>query len=257
MQSLVFVIPAYGKSPYLELCIQSLLAQTVACSILITTSTPSEWLLTIAKKYNLEISVNPESNCIADDWNFALANGGVDLITIAHQDDIYLNDYAENIVKYFQKHPDSAIVFSGLSELINENRVNWNARIAIKKIILCASFLNVDTITKPISYRTLLSFGCPVPCPAVTYNRKLLINFSFSKEFIVNLDWNAWVTLAKNNIKIGYLKKTLVLHRIHIGAQTQKAIVSNQREREDIIIYHQFWPKWMVSCLIFLYRLGY
>ena len=257
MQSLVFVIPAHGKSPYLEQCIQSLLAQTVICSIRIATSTPSEWLLDIANKYGIEIFVNPESNGIAEDWNFALEQGGLNLITIAHQDDIYLSDYAKNCIRYFQEHPDTAIAFSDLSELVNEKRMDWNLRIMIKKIMLRASFLTNDTIKKSISYWTLLSFGCPVPCPAVTYNRKLLIDFSFSKEFIVNLDWNAWVTLTKNNIKIGYVKKILVLHRIHMGAQTQKAIASKQREKEDIIIYQRFWPKWMVSCLICLYRLGY
>lgn len=257
MQSLTFVIPAFGQSPYLEKCIQSLLAQTVTCPIYITTSTPSEWLLAIASKYGLEIFINPQSDSIADDWNFALANGGNNLITIAHQDDIYLNNYAENIIHYFQNNPDSVIAFSGMSELINEKRVNWNLRIVIKEIILCLSFFKGDTISKPVSYRTLLSFGCPVPCPAVTYNRALLEKFSFSKGFVVNLDWNAWVTLAKNNLKMGYIKKILVLHRIHIGAQTQKAIASKQRETEDAVIYQRFWPKWMVSLLLVFYRFGY
>lgn len=257
MQPLVFVIPAYGESPYLEQCIQSLLAQTVPCSIRITTSTPSEWLLKIASKYGVEIIANPESNCIANDWNFAIKNGGDHLITIAHQDDIYLSSYAKNIINYFQDNPDSAIAFSDMSELVNEKRINWNIRTTIKKILLQCSFLGNTTISKPISYRILLSFGCPVPCPAVTYNKPHLHNFSFSKEYTVNLDWNAWVTLIKKGIKIGYIKKVLVLHRVHQDAETQKAIISRQREKEDLRIYHQFWPKWVVSCLICLYRLGY
>mgnify|MGYP000440953493 CR=1 FL=1 len=257
MQSLVFVIPAYGRSPYLEQCIQSLLVQTVACSIRITTSTPSEWLLEIANKYGIEIFINQESKCIADDWNFALKNGGPNLITIAHQDDVYLIDYAENIIKYFQDHPDSAIAFSDMSELANEKRVNWNLRTTIKKVLLQCSFLASNTVKKSISYRVLLSLGCPVPCPAVAYNKFLLHNFSFSREYQVNLDWNAWVTLINQGMKIGYIKKVLVLHRIHKDAETQKAIISRQREREDLRIYHQFWPKWVVACLIYLYRLGY
>ena len=89
-----FVIPAYKESPFLETCIQNLLAQTVKSNIVITTSTPNNYILDLANKYNLPYYIN-EGNTkgIAADWNFALSKSITALTTIAHQDDIYLPNF--------------------------------------------------------------------------------------------------------------------------------------------------------------------
>ena len=44
----VYAIPAYGDSPYLESCIQSLKAQQVASPVILCTSTPSPFLADMA-----------------------------------------------------------------------------------------------------------------------------------------------------------------------------------------------------------------
>ena len=54
-----FAVCAYGKSPYLKECLDSLVQQEFADSkIYIATSTPSAWLDEVAKEYNLEVFVN-------------------------------------------------------------------------------------------------------------------------------------------------------------------------------------------------------
>lgn len=47
-----FAICAYGESEYLEECISSLLNQTVKTNILISTSTPSEYICKMAENMN-------------------------------------------------------------------------------------------------------------------------------------------------------------------------------------------------------------
>ena len=53
-----FVICAYGESPFLEECVQSLRNQTVQSRIIMVTSTPNELIERIAKQYQIPLSVN-------------------------------------------------------------------------------------------------------------------------------------------------------------------------------------------------------
>ena len=98
-----FVIPAYKESPFIEQCIQSLLAQSVKSNIIITTSTPTDFIKEIAKKYDLPYYINDKKG-IAADWNFALSKVTTPLATIAHQDDIYEPSYAESVIKATNKN---------------------------------------------------------------------------------------------------------------------------------------------------------
>ena len=84
-----FVICAYKDSPYLEDCIRSLKAQEIKSELILTTSTPSEYIEKLANKYDIEFIVNKDGGNIGKDWNFAYKLAKTDLVTIAHQDDIY------------------------------------------------------------------------------------------------------------------------------------------------------------------------
>ena len=60
-----FAICAYKESKYLEECIISLKNQTVQSNIIISTSTPNEYITNIANKYNLQIlCTNPNVTSI-------------------------------------------------------------------------------------------------------------------------------------------------------------------------------------------------
>lgn len=54
-----FVVLAYKESNYLEACIQSVMNQEYKSKVIIATSTPNNYIENIAKKYNLDVIVNP------------------------------------------------------------------------------------------------------------------------------------------------------------------------------------------------------
>ena len=54
-----FVVLAYKQSEYLEECIKSVLNQKYSSKVIIATSTPNNYIQTIASKYNLDIKINP------------------------------------------------------------------------------------------------------------------------------------------------------------------------------------------------------
>ena len=88
-QNHTFVVCAYKESLYLAVCIESLLQQTKKSRILISTSTPNDFIKEIAGKYQLPVVVNTGKTSIADDWNYGCSKVETELFTIAHQDDIY------------------------------------------------------------------------------------------------------------------------------------------------------------------------
>ena len=90
-----FVICAYKESPYLGSCIRSVLSQNMQGNVCLTTSTPNQYIAALAQKYQIPVYVNPVSEGIAADWNFAVANAKTALVTLAHQDDRYFPEYTE------------------------------------------------------------------------------------------------------------------------------------------------------------------
>jgi glycosyltransferase involved in cell wall biosynthesis len=257
MNQLTFVVPAYKNSPYLEECIQSLLAQTIPCRIIITTSTPNEAIRALSRKFEIPLIENNQGGSITKDWGFALTQAHKNIVTLAHQDDLYDPLYAEKILSTFNAHPQCAIAFTDSSELINCTIYKNNKRELIKKILRKIAFGMGDTINSKAQYRLLLGFGCPIPCPSVAYNFNILNNFSFSDKFSVNLDWDAWSRMANDGYPISYIRAGLVTHRIHADAETQKGIKENRREKEDLEIFLRYWPPFFAKILLRLYKYSY
>ena len=90
-----FAICAYKESPYLEECVKTLKAQKVKSNIIMITSTENEYIKSIAKRYEIPLFINEGQAGIAGDWNFGYHCAETELVTIAHQDDRYHEDYVE------------------------------------------------------------------------------------------------------------------------------------------------------------------
>ena len=84
-----FAICAYGESPYLEKCILSLKNQKAGSHIIMTTATPNDHIRRLAEQYDIPLYINEKGGSIAKDWKYALDMAQTDLVTLAHQDDIY------------------------------------------------------------------------------------------------------------------------------------------------------------------------
>ncbi len=250
-------MPAYGESPYLVECLDSLKRQSVPIDVLIVTSTPNQFIKLAALRYELPVLVNPKRGTIADDWNFALKQGRHNLLVLAHQDDIYHSDFAKRTLNFFARHQNCAVAFTDSNELVNNQLVVNNSRELVKKFLRKIAFGFKETIHRNFHFRLLLGLGCSISCPSVIFNRAVIPNFFFSDEFSVNLDWDAWSRLGKSGVKFGYIRGDLLTHRIHAEAETQLAIADQRRQREDSIIFLRYWPPFFAKLLLKFYKLGY
>ena len=112
MISHTFAVCAYGKSPYLEKSIRSVVQQSVKSRVIVCTSTPSDYIRDLAEKYHLSYYVREGTSSLQDDWNYAYDQAETEYVTITHQDDIYHRDYLKYMDQYLGKHPDTLIAMT-------------------------------------------------------------------------------------------------------------------------------------------------
>lgn len=247
-----FAICAYKESVYLEKCIESLKKQTIKSEIILVTSTPNEYLKNITKKYNIPYFVNDGDRGITQDWNYAYRMANTELVTITHQDDIYLSNYAESMVKAAERSERPLIVFSDYAELRNERPVYKNKLLIIKRIMLFPLSIRAFQKSKFVR-RRILSLGSPICCPAVTYVKKNLPKTIFKVGFRSDEDWEAWEMISKRQGSLVYVKDVQMYHRIHEESETSIILEDNARNVEDYKMFKKFWPTTIAKFLAKLY----
>lgn len=253
-----FAVCAYQESPFLKECLDSLIRQTVKSRILIATSTPSAFLEGIAREYRVEYHVSPQKGKgIASDWEFALQCAQTPYCTITHQDDIYLPDYAKDVVAALESSADSQICFTNNADKMQDGRILKNRFYLIVKRLLLFPFYLKKSWRSPIVKQWILRFGNPICCPSVTYNLSHLKELKFNKNFTVNLDWAMWFELSRRQGSFIYLKKILFHHRLSSLMESSAAIADSRRYQEDKKIFSDLWPGFFADILMCIYSRCY
>jgi Glycosyl transferase family 2 len=253
-----FAIPVYGAAPNLGALLESLRAQTGQRSeILLASSTPSPELHDLARRHGVPLHVNPRRIDIATDWNFALEAAPTALVTLAHQDDLFAANYAASLIGALCRHPDACIAFSDYTEHTPRGPRPLNINLRIKRALCRRAFGEHECISEPRDKLRLLSLGNPVCCPSVMLNRATLGAFRFPQGFQTNLDWMAWLDLARRPGGFIYVRECLVSKGVHPESETTTTIANRARDREDRVLFEQFWPRPIAAALTALYKLGY
>ena len=247
-----FVVLAYKESKFLEECVKSVLNQTIKTNVIIATSTPNKFIDSIAKKYNLEIKVNKGKKGIGYDFDFAVNAASTKLVTIAHQDDIYDSNYAEEVVKAYDKQNKSIIIFPNYYEIRNKINVYKNLNLNIKKVLLFPLRFHKISNRKFIK-RSALRFGDAISCPAVTFVKNNVPKKIFSCDLKCNIDWYAWEKLSKLKGYFYYINKPLMGHRIYSESTTSEVLKDDGRTTEDYEILCKFWPKFIAKIIAKIY----
>lgn len=254
MTTHTFVILAYKESPHLEDCIKSLVVQKNKSKIIIATTADNKYIRGLAKKYELEVKVGEHTN-IGGDFDFAVNSGDTELVTVAHQDDIYEPDYSEKITKAYEKSPNSVIIFSDYYEIRNGKKVFSNTNLKIKRILLHDFYIKKSVKSKFFK-RNALRFGNAICCPAVTFVKKKCPKEIFTSDFVCNVDWHAWEKLSKVDGDFTFVPEKLMGHRISEESTTTDIIKQGIRTKEDLEIFLRFWPRWIAKFFTKIYKLS-
>ena len=243
-----FAVCAYKESKFLEECVLSLLSQTVKTNIIMATSTPNEYIEAIAKKYEIPLYINTGEKGIGGDWNFAYSKTQTPLVTIAHQDDIYEPLYTEKMLDCINMAKNPIIYFSGYAELRNGEKIFDNSLLRVKKLTLSPLKIKAFWKSKFVR-RRILSLGCPICCPAVTFVKEKVGENPFTNDYLSDVDWQQWEIQSRKKGSFVYNSRPLMCHRIHEESATTEIIGDNRRKKEDFEMFSKFWPAFIARKL--------
>lgn len=250
-----FAVCAYKESPYLENCIQSLLKQRMKSKICMCTATPNDYIYHMAEKYDIPVFINNGECGIGEDWNFAMSCCDTRYVTLAHQDDIYKENYTWEIRKALKRAAKPLILFSGYHEIREGREISKNRLLRVKRLMLAPLRLRKLQGSRFVR-RRILSLGNAICCPSVTYVRENLPEPIFVPGMRSNLDWDAWERISRLDGEFVYLYQALMCHRIHEESETSAIIGDGRRTEEDYTIFRQFWPKWIARIVAEIYKKG-
>lgn len=250
------VVTVYRDNPFLPACLRSLRAQTLASEIIITTPTPSVFVAASAAEVGAKVVVKPEDGGIADNWNFALNASDARYVTLAHQDDLYYPRFLERSLALFEKHDGAVLSFTGYEE-VDDHGLPVSTKISRVKHLIEAVTLGSRTLVGGARLRAFLSFGNPLPCSSVTFDRHRLGAFCFSGDFASNLDWDAWLRLLQRGESFARTPEKLVGRRYNESMTTTALLRDGRRAAEDLRMFRRLWPTPVGETLALFYRAGY
>lgn len=247
-----FVVLAYKESAHLEDCIKSVLNQKHKSNVVIATTTDNKFIRDLAKKYKIDVVVEKHSN-IGGDFDFAVNSSNTELVTVAHQDDIYDYEYSQTVVDEYKKNKNAIIIFTDYYEIRNKDKIYKNTNLNIKRFLLLPLRIKKLSGCKFIK-RLVLRFGNSICCPAVTFVRKNCPKDIFKSDYLCNVDWFAWEKLSKLKGNFIFINKNLMGHRISEASTTTDIINKGIRTKEDLEILCKFWPKWIAKIINKFYK---
>lgn len=256
----VFAVSAFNKSPYLEECLISLKNQLEKDEVIICTSTPNEFISGLAKKYDFKLFSRDGESSLKDDWNFCIECAvnylKANLVTVAHQDDIYLKNYGTILKRAIKLYPDMSL-FCARYETIDKNGHKKGGRAEKVKRILRLGLRLRKIADLRLIKRSALIFGNAICCPSCTYNIQLtgLPLFKDNDRFVI--DWKTLLRLSEMPGRFVCSESILLKYRIHEDTQTKKTIIDHTRENEEIEVFQDIWPKPIARFFSFVMRLSY
>lgn len=251
-------MPAYGKAPYLPALLNSLMGQSAASKVIVCTSTPTPELQACCNQFAVPLFIREGMPGLKDDWNFAYEKAAeiAELVTIAHQDDIYYPEYASEVIRMADAYPDM-VLFCCRYDTIDELGMQKKGSAESVKRILRLPLRNQKKADSRLRKRLALSFGNSIGCPTCTYNTKYCSSPLFRNEYKFVTDWETLLRLAEMPGRFVAAEKPLMAYRVHRGAETMRNIENHNREREEREIFTRLHGSFAAGLLMWFYKRAY
>lgn len=238
-----FVILAYNISDDLEECIKSVINQSVKSNIVIATSTPNDYIFDLASEYSLGVMVNKEKSNKGRDYNFAIKSFDTELVTIAHQDDLYDRNYTKEIINCYKNNKDATIIFTDNYEIHGDKKIKKSKKLFWKRYFLLPLSFKLFQKIKFFKLRSLRreKFICT---SSITFVKKNISEDIFPINLKYDNDWQGLIDLARKNTKFVYLRKGLVGYRV------EEKKINKKRIMEDEKILQSMYPNWYYNKIV-------
>lgn len=249
-KDLTIVICAYKECESLEKCIRAIVGQTVKANVKISTSTPNDYISGLAKKYGLEVCVNPNGGHVRD-YNFALKQIKTPLGMLAHQDDLLRPRFVEKNLEQLNRAKHPILAFCNYLEMHNDTvDTGPSPMIRVKRLLTWPA--RIPGFRRTVMAKRLLQcLGNPITHPTVVCVMKEMPKKCFQERFRASMDWDLWERLSRKKGEFVYVKEVLLYHRMSEENATAVLLNStNARYEEEQEIFCRFWPAWIAKLLM-------
>lgn len=248
------VICAYKECEYLEASIRSVLGQSVKTGVVISTSTPNEFIYGLADKYSLEVWVNKDGGH-AKDYNYAIKTTTTAICIMAHQDDLFHPDFVKKSLQAINASGRPIIAFTDYKEMHGDKIDDVDSRMVRIKRLLLWPMKNRRLSSTVFGKRICQCLGNPITHPSVTYIKSEMPEDCFLGQYEADMDWDLWERLSRQPGSFVYVDEILFYHRMHDGTATARLIESsNNRLKEDYELLCRFWPAWIAKVIMHFYK---
>lgn len=247
------IICAYKECPYLEESIKAIVSQTVKTSILISTSTPNDYIYNLANKYGIEVRINNDGGQVKD-YNFAMQQCKTPLVMLGHQDDLLDRRYIERCLEELNRAKKPIIACTNYLEMHNDIVDSKpSVIIRIKRILIWP--LKIKWLRGTIfGKRICMLIGNPITHPSVMCVMDEMPKICFREKYKASMDWDLWERLSRKKGEFVYIKDVLLYHRMNNENQTAKLLkTSNVRYDDEYEILCRFWPKTVARFIMKFY----
>jgi glycosyltransferase involved in cell wall biosynthesis len=215
------VTPSYNHGLYIEATIQSVLQQDYAnLEYIVIDGGSQDDTVQILERYADRlcwISEPDRGQADAINKGFRMARG--EILAWLNSDDTYLPGAVRQAVEYFQKHPDTSMVY-GEGQHVD-----------------AAGQIIEPYTTEPFDYQRL-SERCFICQPTVFFRAHVFRDIGpLDTTLHYCLDYEYWMRIAKR-FRIGHLDASLATSRLHMDTKTLSGLVAAHDESLRVVQHH-------------------
>jgi len=227
MKLVSIITPSYNQARYLEITIQSVLAQDYPrIEYIVIDGASTDGSIEIIQKYETRLAywISEKDKGQADAINKGIARAKGDIIAWLNSDDYYLPNTISSAVKVFDENPDVAMTYGDMLAVDEHGKT-----INILKY-------------KQLSLEDLLCFQI-IGQPAVFFRREAYEKTGgLDTTFHFLLDHHLWIRIAEQG-KILHIPQTWATARYHAEAKNRAKAAEFGREAFDILAWAKSQPE--------------
>ena len=217
---LQFLVPFRREYTYLEICLQSIVNQSVAgwtAIVIDDQEEDNDFCDSIVKNLGDERITTVRKKArgmIWDSWNFALSHAKPGLATLFHSDDVLHPYYVESMLEYATRFPEAAAFFTQAVTIDGEGRKRFSCIDFAKKLIALSYTLGRTLELEGESGLAKILKGNFVFCPSLCYVISEDTSFEF-KPYRQVLDFDLLTSFILNGRKVVGIPRKLISYRRH------------------------------------------
>lgn len=234
--TLTFAIPCRDGERHLQTLLESLLAQTVACRLLLVDDASRDDSVALAESVagaRLEVVRNREPSGIPGNWNRCAQLVETEFFCLAHQDDVYLPGFAAELVEALTAAPAAAVAHCPARAIDDDGRPQRSRTERYK----ARFWRRLPPVEAPAQGFGRLFLGNYVSCPSLVYRKAAFKAVGpFDAHFRFAPDWEWLLRSLAKGWQLAAVPRPLVAYRRHRGQATQVAAKTLQRYREEHVL---------------------